>query len=83
MIGSVDVVPAATPAEAILAATRTASSCPTAPATPGRGRRPHEVKELLGKVPVFGICMGHQILGIALGGTSSSCSSATTGATTP
>lgn len=25
------------------------------------------VKELLGKVPVFGICMGHQILGLALG----------------
>ena len=25
------------------------------------------VKSLLGKVPVFGICMGHQILGIALG----------------
>ena len=27
------------------------------------------VKELLGKVPVFGICLGHQILGLALGGT--------------
>jgi carbamoyl-phosphate synthase small subunit len=26
------------------------------------------VKELLGKVPVFGICLGHQILGLALGG---------------
>uniref|UniRef100_A0A2P2L370 carbamoyl-phosphate synthase (glutamine-hydrolyzing) n=1 Tax=Rhizophora mucronata TaxID=61149 RepID=A0A2P2L370_RHIMU len=26
------------------------------------------VKELLGKVPVFGICMGHQLLGQALGG---------------
>lgn len=26
------------------------------------------VKNLLGKVPVFGICLGHQILGLALGG---------------
>jgi carbamoyl-phosphate synthase small subunit len=26
------------------------------------------VKGLLGKVPVFGICLGHQILGLALGG---------------
>ncbi|EFJ07419.1 hypothetical protein SELMODRAFT_429828 [Selaginella moellendorffii] len=26
------------------------------------------VKELLGQVPVFGICMGHQLLGQALGG---------------
>lgn len=26
------------------------------------------VKQLLGKVPVFGICMGHQLLGQALGG---------------
>ncbi|MCX5646811.1 MAG: glutamine-hydrolyzing carbamoyl-phosphate synthase small subunit [Phycisphaerae bacterium] len=27
------------------------------------------VKALLGKVPIFGICLGHQILGLALGGT--------------
>ena len=26
------------------------------------------VKELLGKVPIFGICLGHQILALALGG---------------
>ncbi|MGI9586515.1 MAG: glutamine-hydrolyzing carbamoyl-phosphate synthase small subunit [Acidimicrobiia bacterium] len=25
------------------------------------------VKELLGKIPIFGICLGHQILGLALG----------------
>ena len=27
------------------------------------------VRELLGKTPVFGICLGHQILGLALGGS--------------
>lgn len=27
-----------------------------------------EIKELLGKVPIFGICLGHQLLGHALGG---------------
>ncbi len=26
------------------------------------------VKKLIGKLPIFGICLGHQILGIALGG---------------
>ena len=26
------------------------------------------VKELLGKLPIFGICLGNQILGLALGG---------------
>ncbi|MBI3556386.1 MAG: gamma-glutamyl-gamma-aminobutyrate hydrolase family protein, partial [Deltaproteobacteria bacterium] len=26
------------------------------------------VKQLLGKKPLFGVCMGHQILGLALGG---------------
>jgi carbamoyl-phosphate synthase small subunit len=27
-----------------------------------------DVRQLIGKVPVFGICLGHQILGLALGG---------------
>jgi carbamoyl-phosphate synthase small subunit len=26
------------------------------------------VKELIGKLPIFGICLGHQIIGLALGG---------------
>jgi carbamoyl-phosphate synthase small subunit len=28
-----------------------------------------EVNKLIGKTPVFGICLGHQILGLALGGS--------------
>jgi carbamoyl-phosphate synthase small subunit len=27
------------------------------------------VQQLIGKIPIFGICMGHQILGMALGGS--------------
>jgi carbamoyl-phosphate synthase small subunit len=27
-----------------------------------------EVRRLVGKIPVFGICLGHQVLGLALGG---------------
>jgi len=28
----------------------------------------HEIKKLIGKKPIFGICLGHQLLGLALGG---------------
>lgn len=42
------------------------SNGPGDPATLGYVVKP--VKELLGKVPMFGICLGHQILGQAFGG---------------
>jgi carbamoyl-phosphate synthase small subunit len=28
----------------------------------------HNVRQLMGKTPIFGICLGHQILGLAVGG---------------
>ena len=40
------------------------------------------VRALCGQVPVFGICLGHQILGLALGAGSASCSSVITVRTT-
>ena len=48
----------------------TASSSPTARATRPRWSGAREtVAALLGKVPVFGICLGHQILALAIGGS--------------
>ena len=50
-------------------ASPTASSCPTAPATrPMVAATPStRSPSLLGQVPIFGICLGHQLLGRALG----------------
>ena len=46
----------------------TASCSRTGPATPSRSRAEVEtVKALLGRVPVFGICLGHQLLALATG----------------
>ena len=42
------------------------SNGPGDPSATGYGIR--AVADLLGKVPVFGICLGHQLLGLALGG---------------
>jgi carbamoyl-phosphate synthase small subunit len=63
------VVPAATPAADALAWRPDGvmlSNGPGDPATVGSGVRAS--RELLGRVPVFGICLGHQLLGRAVGG---------------
>ena len=45
----------------------TASSCRTAPAIPSLWKtNRQQVRKLIGKTPIFGICLGHQILGLAL-----------------
>ena len=75
LVGSgcaVRVVPASTPARDVLALRPDGvflSNGPGDPdAVPGA---PENVAQLLGEVPVFGICLGHQILGLALGGHTS------------
>ncbi|MBN1562419.1 MAG: glutamine-hydrolyzing carbamoyl-phosphate synthase small subunit [Anaerolineae bacterium] len=66
----VTVVPATTPAKAVLAMNPDGVFLSNGPGDPAA--LPYTVeaaKALLGKVPVFGICLGHQILGQAYGGT--------------
>ncbi|RTZ92711.1 MAG: carbamoyl phosphate synthase small subunit [Deltaproteobacteria bacterium] len=66
----VTVVPAQTDAEAILAMEPDGVFISNGPGDPqGVPYVAETVRNLLGKKPVFGICLGHQILGLALGGT--------------
>jgi carbamoyl-phosphate synthase small subunit len=63
------VFPATTPAATVLQGGFDGvflSNGPGDPAATGYGVR--AVAELLGRVPVFGICLGHQLLALALGG---------------
>ncbi len=69
-IGSVHVVPASTTADEILALDPDGVFLSNGPGDPGAVEAvPATIRELLGRVPVFGICMGHQMLATALGGT--------------
>ncbi len=69
-IGSVDVVPASTSAGEILALDPDGVFLSNGPGDPSAvADVPSTIGELLGKVPVFGICMGHQMLATALGAT--------------
>ncbi len=69
-IGSrVTVVPAETSSEDVLALKPDGVFLSNGPGDPEPlERQSAEVRKLIGKVPVFGICLGHQILGLALGG---------------
>jgi carbamoyl-phosphate synthase small subunit len=65
----VKVVPAATPAEDVLALNPDGIFLSNGPGDPDAVAYAKEnVEKLLGKKPIFGICLGHQILGLALGG---------------
>lgn len=65
----VKVVPATTPAEDVLALNPDGVFLSNGPGDPSALGYAHEaVRGLIGKKPLFGICLGHQILGLALGG---------------
>ncbi len=65
---SLTVVPGATPAREILSMKPDGIFLSNGPGDPaGVTYAIETVRELLGKAPVFGICLGHQILGLALG----------------
>ncbi len=64
----VTVVPAKTPAEAILALNPDGIFLSNGPGDPKDVPDViNEVKKLIGKRPIFGICLGHQILALAMG----------------
>ncbi|MFO7169751.1 MAG: glutamine-hydrolyzing carbamoyl-phosphate synthase small subunit [Chloroflexota bacterium] len=66
----VTVVPATTTAEEALALKPDGVFLSNGPGDPAAVTYGIDaVRGLLGKVPIFGICLGHQILGLALGGT--------------
>jgi len=66
----VTVVPAATSAEEVLATDPDGVFLSNGPGDPAALPYAHKVvKDLMGKKPIFGICLGHQILGFAFGGS--------------
>jgi carbamoyl-phosphate synthase small subunit len=65
----VRVVPANTPAEAVLEMSPMGVLLSNGPGDPKTVRVGIDnTRRLIGKVPIFGICLGHQIIGLALGG---------------
>ncbi len=66
----VRVVPSSTPAADVLALHPAGVFLSNGPGDPAAVTGMIDsTRQLLGKVPVFGICLGHQILALALGGT--------------
>jgi carbamoyl-phosphate synthase small subunit len=67
-LGRVEVVPAGTSAADVLARDPDGVFLSNGPGDPTEvGYATATIGELVGNVPVFGICLGHQLLGLALG----------------
>jgi carbamoyl-phosphate synthase small subunit len=64
----VRVVPATTKAQEVLALNPDGIFLSNGPGDPDVGPYAGIVRGLIGRKPIFGICLGHQILGLALGG---------------
>jgi carbamoyl-phosphate synthase small subunit len=65
----VTVVPAETPAEDVLALNPDGVFLSNGPGDPEPVTYAQEnIRKLMGRTPVFGICLGHQLIGLALGG---------------
>jgi len=65
----VTVVPAGTTAEDVLALKPNGVFLSNGPGDPEPlAYQAQQVRKLIGQVPIFGICLGHQVLGLALGG---------------
>jgi carbamoyl-phosphate synthase small subunit len=68
-LGDVEVVPASTSAAAVLNRRPDGVFLSNGPGDPAALPGPvADIAALVGRVPVFGICLGHQLLGHALGG---------------
>jgi carbamoyl-phosphate synthase small subunit len=69
-LGSVTVVPAGTSASEVLALEPDGVFLSNGPGDPAALPGPASViADLVGRVPIFGICLGHQLLATALGGS--------------
>jgi carbamoyl-phosphate synthase small subunit len=69
-MATVEVVPASTPAADVLARRPDGVFLSNGPGDPAAvGYAVENIAALVGQVPVFGICLGHQLLAAALGGT--------------
>lgn len=66
---AVTVLPAATPAREILEAAPDGVMLSNGPGDPAENTfEIQQIRELLGRVPMFGICLGHQLTALAAGG---------------